>query len=49
MNDDNVKKSDFGEWVEQLMTIDDTLHPNWNQLLGDDNAAEPTPKVCFSI
>ncbi|CAJ2631449.1 unnamed protein product [Trifolium pratense] len=45
MNDDNVKKSDFGEWVEQLMTIDDTLHPNWNQLLGDDNAAEPTPKV----
>ncbi|KAK2419279.1 protein PHOSPHATE STARVATION RESPONSE [Trifolium repens] len=45
MNDDNVKKSDFGEWVEQLMTIDDTLHPNWNQLLGDDNAAEPTPKA----
>lgn len=50
MNDDNAKKSDFGEWVEQLMTIDDSLHPNWNQLLDDDdNVAEPTPKVCFSI
>ncbi|KAL5061159.1 hypothetical protein RYX36_032763 [Vicia faba] len=45
MNDGNVKKSDFGEWVDQLMTIDDTPHPNWSQLLGDDNVAEPTPKA----
>lgn len=48
MNDDNVKKTDFGEWVDQLMSIDDSLHPNWSQLLGDDNVAEPKPKVCFS-
>lgn len=48
INDDNVKRSDFGEWVEQLMSIDDSLHPNWSQLLGDDNVAEPKPKVCFS-
>lgn len=48
MNDDNVKRSDFGEWVDQLMTIDDSQHPNWSQLLGDDNVAEPKPKVCLS-
>lgn len=49
MNDGNVKNSDFGEWVDQLMTIDDTPHPNWSQLLGDDNVAEPTPKVCLFL
>lgn len=48
INDENVKRTDFGEWVDQLMSIDDSLHPNWSQLLGDDNAAEPKPKVCFS-
>jgi len=48
INDDNVKRTDFGEWVDQLMSIDDSLHPNWSQLLGDDNVAEPKPKVCFS-
>ncbi|KAK7285890.1 hypothetical protein RJT34_20675 [Clitoria ternatea] len=45
INDDIVKKSDFGEWVDQLMSIDDSLHPNWNQLLADDNVAEPEPKA----
>ncbi|XP_019431905.1 PREDICTED: protein PHR1-LIKE 1-like isoform X2 [Lupinus angustifolius] len=45
LNDGNVKKTDFGEWVDQLMSIDDSLHPNWNQLLGDDNIAEPKPKA----
>jgi len=49
MNEDNVKKTDFGEWVEQLMTSDDSVNPNWSQLLGDDNVVEPTQKVCFSI
>ncbi|KAK7397341.1 hypothetical protein VNO78_18510 [Psophocarpus tetragonolobus] len=46
INDDNVKRSDFGEWVDQLMSIDDSLHPNWSQLLGDDSVAEPKPKAC---
>ncbi|TKY61349.1 PHR 1 protein [Spatholobus suberectus] len=45
INDDNVKRSDFGEWVDQLMSIDDSLHPNWSQLLGDDNVAEPKLKA----
>ncbi|KAL2345823.1 hypothetical protein Fmac_007108 [Flemingia macrophylla] len=45
LNDDNVKKTDFGEWVDQLMSIDDSLHPNWSQLLGDDSVAEPKQKA----
>ncbi|KAK7258656.1 hypothetical protein RIF29_24238 [Crotalaria pallida] len=45
INGDNVKQSEFGEWVDQLMSIDDSLHPNWNQLLGDDSIAEPKPKA----
>lgn len=45
MNEDNVKKTDFGEWVEQLMTSDDSVNPNWSQLLGDDNVVEPTQKA----
>ncbi|KAL5136117.1 Protein PHR1-LIKE 1 [Glycine soja] len=45
INDDNVKRSDFGEWVDQLMSIDDSLHPSWSQLLADDNVAEPKPKA----
>ncbi|XP_015968464.1 protein PHR1-LIKE 1 [Arachis duranensis] len=43
-NDDNVKQSDFGEWVDKLMSIDDSYDPNWSQLLGDDNESEPKPK-----
>ncbi|MED6187030.1 hypothetical protein PIB30_072494 [Stylosanthes scabra] len=45
INDDNVKKSDFGEWVDKLMSIDDSYDPNWSQLLADDNELEPKPKV----
>ncbi|XP_027348806.1 protein PHR1-LIKE 1-like isoform X2 [Abrus precatorius] len=45
VNDVSVRKSDFGEWVDQLMSIDDSLQPNWSQLLGDDNVAEPKPKA----
>lgn len=46
--DDNAKKTDFGEWVEQLMFADDSLHPNWSQLLGDGNVTDSKSKVCFS-
>uniref|UniRef100_I1JRR8 HTH myb-type domain-containing protein n=1 Tax=Glycine max TaxID=3847 RepID=I1JRR8_SOYBN len=30
---------------DQLMSIDDSLHPSWSQLLADDNVAEPKPKA----
>ncbi|KAF7817802.1 Protein PHR1-LIKE 1 [Senna tora] len=40
ISDDSIKKTDFGEWVDQFMSVDDSPHPNWNQLLGDDNVAD---------
>nr|QSD99712.1 MYB family transcription factor [Melilotus albus] len=39
--DGNAKTTDFKEWVDQLMSVDDSLQPNWNELLGDNNMAEP--------
>ena len=47
MSIDNSKATDFGEWVDRLMSDDDSLQPNWNQFLGGDNLAEPKSKVCF--
>jgi len=44
----NAKTTDFKEWVDQLMSVDDdSIQPNWNELLGDDNMAEPKSQVCF--
>ncbi|CAK8572299.1 unnamed protein product [Lathyrus sativus] len=41
----NAKQTEFKEWVDQLMSVDDdSLHPDWNELLGDNNMAEPTAK-----
>ncbi|KAL5068589.1 hypothetical protein RYX36_019476 [Vicia faba] len=41
----NAKTTEFKEWVDQLMSVDDdSLTPNWNELLGDDNMAEPLAK-----
>lgn len=44
----NAKPTEFKEWVDQLMSVDDdSLNPNWNELLGgDNNMAEPITKVC---
>lgn len=44
MSDDNTKKTDFGEWVDQLMSVDESPHPNWSQLLVDDNVPDSKPK-----
>ncbi|XP_058744051.1 protein PHR1-LIKE 1-like [Vicia villosa] len=42
----NAKPTEFKEWVDQLMSVDDddSLNPNWNELLGDNNMAEPIAK-----
>ncbi|KAI9078375.1 hypothetical protein K1719_039594 [Acacia pycnantha] len=42
--DDNTKKTDLVEWVDQLMSVDDSLHQNWSQLLGDDDVADSKSK-----
>ncbi|KAJ1409358.1 SANT/Myb domain [Sesbania bispinosa] len=44
ISSDNAKTNDFGEWVDQLLSGDDSPHPNWSQFLSDDNVAEPKSK-----
>ncbi|XP_020539116.1 protein PHOSPHATE STARVATION RESPONSE 1 isoform X2 [Jatropha curcas] len=39
------KRNDWQEWADQLITVDDALTPNWNELLVDTNIAEIDPKV----
>ncbi|MCH93584.1 protein PHR1-LIKE 1-like, partial [Trifolium medium] len=31
----NAKTTDFKEWVDQLMSVDESPQPNWNELLSD--------------
>ncbi|KAI9077937.1 hypothetical protein K1719_040066 [Acacia pycnantha] len=48
MSDDNPKKSDFAEWVDQLISVDESPHPNWNQLLVDDNVPDSKSKDTYT-
>ncbi|KAF1878459.1 hypothetical protein Lal_00047128 [Lupinus albus] len=43
---DIAQTTDLVEWVDvdQLLSVDDCLLPNWSPLLGDDNVAEPKPE-----
>lgn len=39
------KRNDWQEWADQLITDDDALTTNWNDLLVDTNVADMEPKV----
>uniref|UniRef100_A0A6N2KLC8 HTH myb-type domain-containing protein n=1 Tax=Salix viminalis TaxID=40686 RepID=A0A6N2KLC8_SALVM len=39
------KRNDWQEWADQLITDDDTLTTNWNELLADTSVADMEPKV----
>ncbi|CAL0300009.1 unnamed protein product [Lupinus luteus] len=43
---DIAQTTDLVEWVDvdQLLSVDDSLLPNWTPLLGDDNVTEPKPE-----
>ena len=48
--EDHSKKTNWHEWAEQLITVDDeTLDPNWSDLLVQGNIPESETKVSFSI
>ncbi|KAK1353447.1 hypothetical protein POM88_052582 [Heracleum sosnowskyi] len=48
-SEDFNKTSDGQEWVEQLITDDNALPPNWVDLLVDDTVvASPEPHVVYS-
>lgn len=40
-----TKRNDWQEWADQLITDDDALDPNWNELLVDTNVPDMEPKV----
>ncbi|KAJ7978162.1 Protein PHR1-LIKE 1 [Quillaja saponaria] len=40
-SDDHARKTEFGEWVDQLISDDD---PNWSQILADVDLTDPNSK-----
>ncbi|XP_042515815.1 protein PHOSPHATE STARVATION RESPONSE 1-like [Macadamia integrifolia] len=48
-SEDHIKRSDWQEWADQLITDDDTLAPNWNELLVDNNSVDPEPKTVYQV
>jgi len=47
-SDDYAKRKDWQEWADELINNDDTLDPNWSDILVDVNFPDPEPKVCLS-
>lgn len=47
-SEENSKQNDWQEWADQLISDDDNLTPNWNDLL-TDNIQDLEPKVKFLI
>ncbi|KAI8030324.1 Protein PHR1-LIKE 1 [Camellia lanceoleosa] len=44
-SEDHVKRTDWQEWADQLITVDDTLDSNWSDILVDNVQDHPKPKV----
>ncbi|KAK4852626.1 hypothetical protein QYF36_025597 [Acer negundo] len=43
--DGHAKGTEWQEWADQLISVDDGLDPNWSELLADANAADARTKV----
>ncbi|XP_019192910.1 PREDICTED: protein PHOSPHATE STARVATION RESPONSE 1-like isoform X2 [Ipomoea nil] len=44
-SDEYAKRKDWQEWADQLINDDDTLDPNWSDILVDVNFPDPEPKM----
>ncbi|KAL0303031.1 UNVERIFIED_CONTAM: protein PHOSPHATE STARVATION RESPONSE 1 [Sesamum radiatum] len=45
-SEDRAKKTDWQDWTDQLITVnDDALDSNWSDLLVDVNVPDPDPKL----
>lgn len=47
-SEEYCKRNDWQEWADQLISDDDTLTSDWNDLL-TDNIQDPEPKVKFRM
>ncbi|KAK6937731.1 SANT/Myb domain [Dillenia turbinata] len=48
-SEDPNKQNDWQDWADHLITDDDSLTSNWNDLLVDTNVAEPGPKMAYQV
>ncbi|KAJ8749110.1 hypothetical protein K2173_013717 [Erythroxylum novogranatense] len=48
-SEDYSKKNDWQEWADQLLTDDEALTSNWDDLLVDTTAADMEPKMAYQV
>lgn len=44
-SEDHIKKTDWQEWADQLITVDDALDSSWSDLLVDGNVPDLEPQL----
>lgn len=47
-SEDLSKRTDWQEWADQLISVDDDMEPNWSEILNDANATDAKQKVLKS-
>ncbi|KAL5796467.1 hypothetical protein ACOSQ2_001287 [Xanthoceras sorbifolium] len=48
-SEDFSKRNDWQDWADQLITDDDALATNWNELLSDNNMTDLEPKMAYPV
>ncbi|KAI5566795.1 hypothetical protein BDE02_13G044300 [Populus trichocarpa] len=43
-SEDHAKRTDWQEWADQLISVDDELEPNWSEILNDVNKTDSRQK-----
>ncbi|CAI9288424.1 unnamed protein product [Lactuca saligna] len=49
LQEDLGKQNDWQDWADQLITEDDAMTPDWNEILIDTNIVEPEPKMAYHV
>lgn len=44
-SEEHIKRTDWQEWADQLINVDDALDSNWSDILVDVNVPDPKQKV----
>ncbi|CDP04284.1 unnamed protein product [Coffea canephora] len=44
-SEDHAKRTEWNEWADDLISVDDSLDSNWGDLLVDVSVPDPEPKV----
>ncbi|KAJ6296618.1 hypothetical protein OIU78_022354 [Salix suchowensis] len=44
-SEDHAKRTDWQEWADQLISVDDELEPNWSEILNDVNMKDSKLKM----